>query len=620
MPFWFIRSIQLWINLSIVLFLGTAVHAQEGSDGNQHGLDAPSFLKHQKTPSQADSVLPPVRLQPLEDQQKLPLPSVCIQQIKLDGNTIFNKELKALVKLYKDKGCSVTSEDLENLRLEMTKLYIDNGYISSGAIIPDQTVQANDAVITFKIIEGGIPKVVMKDKGFFQEDYIKERLLLGVKTPFRINTLQERLFFLQQDNRIVRLDAELSPGISPGSSELHINIKERYPISAELEFDNHQAPTIGAERGLITVAHQNVTKRGDILNLTLGRSSGLDMQIDTSYTLPVSPQDTTVNIRYRRNNSLVIEEPFDPLDVKSRSQNYTVGFRHPFHRALQQEPTFSQRELALSLSAEHLRSETFLLGEPFSFSAGSEDGESKVTALRFMIEWLQITQRQVIAARSRFSLGVDVFGATTNDVQDNPITSDRDESEIPTARFFSWLGQLQWRKQFQPRNVQIFFRLDTQLTTEPLLALEQIAVGGRFSVRGYRENQLVRDNGLVASLETRAPLILLLENKWMNSLESMVQPIQSLPFIRNKSWAHSILLVPFIDFGTGWNRKVDTPDPRTLASVGLGLRWAKSWGMKVPLQTQFEMFRGHQLKDVDTVGNDLQDKGYHLQFSIVTAY
>src|SRR4029453_2238813 len=102
-------------------------------------------------------------------------------------------------------------------------------------------------------------------------------------------------------------------------------------------------------------------------------------------------------------------------------------------------------------------------------------------------------------------------------------------------------------RQLGVQEIPLLFRLDVQLTTEPLLPLEQIAIGGRFSVRGYREKQLVRDNGLIASLESRIPLV------------------------RNTPWADYVQVVPFVDFGRGWNSQVDTPDPKSLLSSALGL-------------------------------------------------
>ena len=123
-------------------------------------------------------------------------------------------------------------------------------------------------------------------------------------------------------------------------------------------------------------------------------------------------------------------------------------------------------------------------------------------------------------------------------------------TNIPDGQFFAWLGQFQWTRRLTDWDLQSIFRLDVQLSSQPLLPLEQIAVGGRYSVRGYRENQLVRDNGLIVSLESR------------------------LPIVRNKPWADFVQLAPFVDFGRAWNTKLPTPDPKMMVSIGIGLRWA----------------------------------------------
>ena len=69
------------------------------------------------------------------------------------------------------------------------------------------------------------------------------------------------------------------------------------------------------------MAHRNLTGNGDILSVTYGRSSGLNPQIDASYTLPLSPRETTLGLRYRRNASSVIEASLPPwiLRVDRRS-------------------------------------------------------------------------------------------------------------------------------------------------------------------------------------------------------------------------------------------------------------------------------------------------------------
>jgi hemolysin activation/secretion protein len=499
---------------------------------------------------------------------------VFVRQIQVTGSTVFSEaELAAVTAPYVNRA--VTSEDLEALRLALTRLYVEKGYINSGAILPDQTVV--DGMIRFHIIEGELTSATVSGNRWFRAGYLRQRLTLDVKPPLNLGALQTRLQYLQQDDRIERLQAELRPGVRLGESELYVRVEERLPFFVALEFNNYQAPTVGAERGLLTVAHRNLTGHGDVFSFTYGRSEGLKLQIDTGYALPLTPRDTTISLRYRRNSSSVVEERFAALDIDSRSEVFSLTLRHPFYRTL-------QREFALALSGEYLESATFLLGEPFSFSPGADAGKTRDTALRFAQEWLDRTPDQVLALRSRFSLGIDALGATIHE-----------DSALPDGRFFAWLGQFQWARRVSPQDIQLLLRLDVQLTTDPLLPLEQIAIGGRFSVRGYRENQLVRDNGLLASLEAR------------------------LPVLRNKRWAEFMQVVPFVDFGWGWNQKVATPDPTTLVSVGLGLRWAATLHMAPPVRSQFEIFWGYKLKDVDTEGGDLQDLGLHLQF-VVAAF
>jgi len=556
-----------------VVFICTFSYAQEGlgvDPTGRSGDEPPQLQKEKPVVPSPPWVLPP--LPPLAEKklQQLPLERVFVRDIKITGNTVFSaEELAEITAPYVNR--ELNPEDLEELRRALTLYYINKGYINSGAIIPYQAVV--DGVITLHVIEGELTHIEVEGLKWFHAGYIQDRLALGAGPPLNIIPLQERLQLLQQDPRIQRLNAELKPGVKPGESVLNVRVKEESPYKLWLRFNNYQSPTVGAERGQVIVAHQNMTGHGDILSLSYGRSEGIDPQIDASYSLPFTARDTTLNLRYRKNDFAVIEEPFEPLDVESKSKIFAVTLRQAFYRAINQE-------FAMALTGERLHNETFLLGEPFSFSLGAEDGESTVTALRFSQEWTYRTQTQVFAIRSRFSLGIDALDATIN------------ESGIPDGRFLSWLGQFQWARRLKLWDTQMIFRTDLQLANDPLLPLEQIAVGGRFSVRGYRENQMVRDNGLISSLEFRIPLI------------------------RDKSWADIVQLAPFVDFGRAWNKDISTPEPKDISSAGLGLRWEVTLPLPLQLKPQFEIYWGVPFRDIETSGGDLQDHGIHIQLTI----
>lgn len=61
------------------------------------------------------------------------------------------------------------------------------------------------------------------------------------------------------------------------------------------------------------------------------------------------------------------------------------------------------------------------------------EGKTRVSALRFLQEWTRRSEKQVLAARSQFSFGIDAFGASL-----------RPDGKEPDSRFFTWRGQGQW--------------------------------------------------------------------------------------------------------------------------------------------------------------------------------
>jgi len=218
-----------------------------------------------------------------------------------------------------------------------------------------------------------------------------------------------------------------------------------------------------------------------------------------------------------------------------------------------------------------------LSGAPFDSVTGMKNGFGNVAALRFIQEWTHRTTASVFAVRSRFTTGIGVLGAT---VHSTPDAAD--------GQFFSWLGQFQWLKQFESTRIELLHLVNMQIADDRLFPLEQMSVGGRYSVRGYRENTLLRDNGIVYQFETRFPL-------WGSS-----------------TGFPSIQFCPFADVGHSWSAKGSIGDVSTLASIGAGLRFNLT-----PL-TNLNVYWGHRLvtHNVSNPHDSLQDEGVHLQFAL----
>lgn len=539
---------------------------------------APLKKEFKPPPLTPRPTLPLVPAPPESDvQTQLGQVRVYVKSIQVAGNTVFSdEEIGAITKPYVNR--TLATEDLERLRLALTLLYINNGYITSGAVIPDQDVE--DGAIQLQIIEGALSRIDVEGTNWFRHGYLSDRVALGARPPLKLERIQERLHLLQRDPRIERINAELRPGDQRGESILNLKVKEYSPWKMWLEFSNYQTPTVGAERGLMTLAHYNVTGHGDPFSITYGGSRGVHPIIDTSYTVPLNRYDTTLTAAYRRNDFLVVDEAFRDLGLNSESEIIGFSIRHPIYRTLSDE-------VAVAITGEHLynkiTSAVDLPGQPFLFIPGaSNTGVSTVSALRFIQEYQHRTPSSVFAVRSRVSIGFDVLGATINAREATTAAGE----PLPSGQFVSWLGQMQAVKRLDSLGGwQILARLDLQLSNNRLFPLEQIPMGGRFSVRGYRENTSVRDNGVLASVESRIPLL-----KFASG-EDMVQFAQ------------------FVDVGRSWMSRGRTHDIQTLASIGLGIRW----NVLPRDRARFELYWGVPLNHVAHPSGNLQDHGIHLQ-------
>ena len=502
---------------------------------------------------------------------KLPLARVYVRKVIVTGSTVFSEEDLATVTAPYE-GREVTSEDLEALRKELTVLYISNGFITSGAVIPDQTVK--DGVIRLHIIEGQLKNIAIENNKYLRDSYYRKRIARKTDPPLQIGSLQEQLGILQQNPRIQRLNAELKPSVNLGESELDVTVEENLPLKFWAGFDNYIAESVGGEQIQASGAHLSLTGNGDILSLTLGAAEGLQPKVDAWYSFPFTARDTSITLRYRKNDFDVVRNIFEALNIETDNDIYTISLRDPIYRT-------TNLEIGLEGIAEHKRQKTTLMDLPFSFEPGAVEGEVKISALRFAQDLTYRTRSTVIAARSQFSLGVDALDATISAL------------DIPDGQYFVWLGQFQWLQRLQTWNQQLFFRTYAQFSADPLVSLEQYAVGGRFTVRGYPENFFVRDNAVVASIETRIPLI------------------------EHQSWADYIQVVPFFDYGWAENTDFPTPPgPKDIYSVGVGLRWAATLFPKAKLRPQFEVYYGYKLRDVELPEDTLQEKGVHFQIAI----
>ncbi|MEM7792861.1 MAG: ShlB/FhaC/HecB family hemolysin secretion/activation protein [Cyanobacteria bacterium P01_C01_bin.118] len=481
--------------------------------------------------------------------------SFLANEIVVVGNTVLQSEIDQQVACY--EGQEIRLSDLFNLRSRITKLYLEAGYITSGAFVPNNQ-ELTAGVVQIQVIEGEIEDLQINGLTRLRQSYVRNQLTRAISTPLNQRNLEEGLQLLQIDPALERVNAELTAGNGPGKSLLILDLQEADTFTLSLGTDNYRSPSIGSVGANIGLTVRHPLGVGDTLTASYGVTDGLDLY-DVSYAIPVNSRDGTLRFGASNSDSRIVQDDFRDVGIRSETTTLSAGFRQP----IVQTPS---EEFALGLDFDWKRSESFILDDiPFSFSLGPEEGKSQVSALRFYQDWVKRSQSRVLAARSQFSVGIDAFDATVND------------SGID-GRFFSWLGQFQWIEQVSPRFL-VLTRVGAQLTPDALLPIERFSLGGIGTVRGYSQNQLVTDNAITGSVEFRIPV-----TKDPNKVQ----------------------ITPFLDAGIGWNNQIPDPDPSFLAGLGVGVRWAINPDLSLRLDY------GIPLVDVDNTGNSLQENGLYF--------
>jgi hemolysin activation/secretion protein len=452
--------------------------------------------------------------------------TIRVKRFQIIGSTVFTQaDFDRITQAYLDRDISIA--ELFEIRSKITELYLAKGYVTSGAIVPPQRIVKTDGIVEIQVVEGRVESIEVKGNSRLNADYVRNRIARHTGKPLNQQQLLRGLQLLRLNPLINNVRAELAAGLQPGSSILTVEIGEAPIWHSQISLDNHRSPSAGTDRRQVQISNSNLFGWGDSVSLGYTNTTGSN-GIDVNYETPLNPQNTRLSLNYGTSSSRVIEQPFNTLNIQSKSSYYEASIQHP----IIQTPT---QELEVGLVLSHRQSQAQLLDNiPFPSAGADLNGQTKLSAVRLVQSYTQRNDREVFAARSQFSAGVGALGATIN-------------NSAPDSRFFAWRGQAQYVKLLAPDSI-LLVRGDVQVADRAMLPLEQFGLGGVDSVRGYRQDALLADNGLFASAEARFPIA---------------------KFAKDSS----LQITPFVDFGTVWNKSSEKLARTTLLSTGVGLRY-----------------------------------------------
>jgi len=490
--------------------------------------------------------------------------TIQIQKINVTGSTIFEPEdFNPIVQPL--EGEAVTLQQLQQAADAITQFYLNQGYITSRAILVDQVI--TDGVVEIFVLEGSLEDIQIDGIRRLKPSYIRNRVELGVSTPLSTARLEDKLRLLRANPLFESVEASLRAGTQPGKSNLIIRVVEANPFEGNFTIDNYSPPSVGSERLGVNGRYRNLTGYGDELTASYTYSTtGGSKVINMGYRLPLNPKNGTLQLQASLDRNQVTAEGLTDLDIRGESEQYEISFSQPLIRT-------ARERFAVSLGFSVRESQTFFFNEPFPLSPGADaEGITRTSVIQFGQDYLRRDSRGAWSVRSLFSLGTGWLDATVN------------PDPLPDGRFLSWLGQIQ-RVQIFSDSHFLIMGADIQLSPNTLLPSQQFVIGGAQSVRGYRQNARIGDNGVRLFLEDRITLE------------------------KNASGASTFQIAPFFNGGWVWNHPDNQntqSQERFLASLGMGIIWQPLPGLNLRLDY------GLPLVKLEDQGENAQDEGFHF--------
>jgi hemolysin activation/secretion protein len=519
------------------------------------GPELPTSLPEQPEVTPTEPVLPQEPDPDASDQTE-----VSVESIEVTGNTVLDEaDIAAITSPL--EGKTVTVAELTQAANAITQLYFARGYITSRAVLPEQTIA--DGTVRIEISEGSLEDIQVEGLSRLRSRYITSRLQRGTSTPLNANSLEEQLRLLSFDPLLENISGRLQPGETAGESVLSVEVEEADSWRVGASVDNYASPSLGSERLGVSLAYQNLSGWGDTLSTSYYRSTTGGSNVwDLGYRLPVNALDGALSLRVSMDDFEVTQGVLTGLS-SGESERYEISFRQPLIRSLREE-------FALSLGFSYRDGDTFLEATPIS---NARADSNRTSVFKFGQDYTRRDPQGVWSVRSQFNLGTGLFDATNQ------------AGDVVDGQFFSWLGQVQ-RVQSLGRDNLLLVSGDVQLASGGLLSSEQFSIGGGQSLRGYRQNVRSGDNGFRFSIEDRIVLDRDAE-----------------------SGANVIQLAPFFDVGAIWNAG-DNPTPlgnqNFLAGAGLGFLYNPMESLSARIDYAFPLI------SIQDEGDNAQDEGFYF--------
>jgi hemolysin activation/secretion protein len=422
-----------------------------------------------------------------------------IREFRVLGNHQLSRaEVEKAV--YPFMGPERSPDDVEQARAALEKVFQEKGFQTVNVQIPQQT--GKRGIVFLQVSEGKIGRLNVEGSRYYTINSIKKQvpsLQPGSVPDF--NKVSREILALNQwsDRQVI---PTLTPGFEPGTVDVNLKVKDTLPWHGSAEFNNRYSFGTPMYRLNLASSYDNLWQRGDSIggSYQTAPEQPSDVQNwNVFYTARFPKVDwLRLNVSYSQQNSISTLPSGGGSGGSSLGNGNTAGFR--FLAALPAEKDFSQ-SCSAGIDFKHVNQVTSLAQITAGANVNQQPLDYWPIRLNYNAVWAPSNSVTILDAGVSFGIrgaAISYYG---------------NEDELAAAKvgadggFILFNGNLSHTHDL-PGGLQIFGKVQGQVSPNPLIYTEQYSGGGLDSCRGYLESTVVGDSGVFGSVELRSPLLL----------------------------------------------------------------------------------------------------------------
>jgi hemolysin activation/secretion protein len=192
-----------------------------------------------------------------------PAEKIFIKKINVKGATLLSqKEIEEIILPFENK--ELTLRQMQKVVNLITDAYRRQGYVTSRAYLPPQKIK--ESILEIRVIEGITGEIDIKGNRYFRTSLLEKKITLKKGEVFNYNILREDLRRINE-HPDRRCRAVLMAGKEPGTTDIILEVKDRFPVHIGFEWDNFGSRYIEKDRYRLTLTHNNLLGLDDILTV-----------------------------------------------------------------------------------------------------------------------------------------------------------------------------------------------------------------------------------------------------------------------------------------------------------------------------------------------------------------